>query len=593
MVAALGQADMMVASSMRREIMRFLWRERGLLGRALGSALLAPAAAMVVPFAAKLLVDDVIGAGRTDLLLPIVIVAALAVLLQTVATYGLVQAGAVLSHRATTWLRGRLVRQGLAFPVRYFDAVSTGTFVSRCMTDTDEVRILFGQGIVQLVSGALTAVLALAVLSRLDWKLTVLVVVVLVVLAVLLTRALNRLHPVFHSMSESQARVAGRLTEVVSNIRVVKAATAERRETLAITRTSHELLRVSVAGYRRVAQLGAIMVLAGSGLGLAILVLGGSEVARGAMTLGDLALFLFLTSLLGAPLLQGVSVSSELGRGLAAFARIQDVLAMPTERRDRGIGWPARAVRGKIVFDRVSYRYGSGPLVLRDLSFVAPAGSVTALVGPNGAGKTTVMGLLLGFDDPTEGRVLVDGVHLAGLRLVEYRRHVGAVLQRDHVVDGTVADNIRYARPSASLAEVRRAAQLAHCEEFVAQLPRGYETQVGERGVRLSGGQRQRLAIARAFLSDPRILLLDEATNQLDRESERLIAEALDILSHGRTTFVIAHRPAAMRRADQILVLESGTIIERGTHQELAGRAASYWWPERERPETESEIHAN
>jgi subfamily B ATP-binding cassette protein MsbA len=568
---------MSVAHGLQGEIASLFWRERRLLLVALGAAVVGPVAAMALPFAAKVVVDEVIGAGRTELLLPIAVVAALAVVLQAASAYGLVQAGAVMGQRAVAWLRQRLHRHGLALPVGCFDAMSTGTFVSRCMTDADQVRILFGPGIAQLVSGTLTAALAFAVLTWLDWRLTALVAAVLTFVTLCLGRGFGRLHPAFHSVSERQAELASRLTEVIGGIRVVKAAGAERREALALTRTTHRLLRVSVAAYRQVARLGAFIALAGSGLSLALLVIGSEAVTRGAMTLGDLALFVFLTGILGAPLMQGVAVSGELGRGVAALARIREVLALPTERSHDRARAPVRPLVGAVAFDRVSYRYGSGPLVLRDLSFVAQAGTTTALVGPNGAGKSTVMGLLLGFDHPTAGQVRIDGRPLSALRVAEYRRQVAAVLQRDQVVDGTIAENIRYARPSATTAELRRAARLAHCDEFVARLPQGYDTPVGERGVRLSGGQRQRVAIARAFLADPRILLLDEATNQLDRESERLIVEALATICRGRTTFVIAHRLSTIQRADQILVLKSGAIVERGTHEELAGRRGSFW----------------
>jgi len=337
-----------------------------------------------------------------------------------------------------------------------------------------------------------------------------------------------------------------------------------------------------------------MLVTAGSVLSLGLLILGSQSVVSGSMTLGDLALFVFLVGVLSTPLMQTVALTGELGRARAALARIQEVLSLSTESSADRSRARVCGIEGSVVFDRVSYRYGSGPLILREVTFVASAGSTTALVGPNGAGKSTLMGLLLALDDPTTGQVLIDGHPLAALRVSEYRRHVGAVLQRDQVINGTVADNIRYARPGASMSEFRRAARLAHCDELVAQLPRGYETQVGERGIRLSGGQRQRLAIARAFLADPRILLLDEPTNQLDRESERLIVEALATLCRGRTTFIVAHRLATIRQADQILVLERGAIAERGTHEELAGRRGAYWRTCGGDPRcSEVEIHAN
>jgi subfamily B ATP-binding cassette protein MsbA len=295
------------------------------------------------------------------------------------------------------------------------------------------------------------------------------------------------------------------------------------------------------------------------------------------LTLGDLVLFVFLVGLVNAPLVEAAAMGADMGRAVTALGRVREVLSCPTERSADRLKAPVRAVVGTVTCDRVSYRYGLGPLVLRDVSFVAPAGSLTALVGPNGAGKSTLVGLLLGFDDPSDGRVLVDGRPLSMMRVGDYRRHLGAVLQRDQLLDGTIAENIRYGRPGASDPDFHRAACLAHCDEFVARLPLGYDTPVGERGARLSGGQRQRVAIARAFLADPRILLLDEVTAHLDRESEMLIREAIASLCVGRTTFVITHRLATITRADQILVLQSGAVVERGTHEELVARRGRYW----------------
>jgi ABC-type multidrug transport system fused ATPase/permease subunit len=296
------------------------------------------------------------------------------------------------------------------------------------------------------------------------------------------------------------------------------------------------------------------------------------------MTLGDLALFVFLVGLLSAPLVQVTAIGSELGRALAALARVREVLALPTEEaRDRDKR-PVPAVAGTVVFDDVSYGYVPGRLVLRHVSLEAPAGSITALVGSNGAGKSTLLSLLMGFDHPTSGRILIDGRPLAELRRQELRRHYGVVLQTADLFDGTIVENIRYGRPRATTAEILAASRLTHCDEFVAQLPDGYDTIVGERGVKLSGGQRQRVAIARALLADPRILLLDEATAHLDSESEALIQDALRTLCRGRTTFVIAHRLATIQRADQILVLQGGAIVERGTHEELIARQGQYWW---------------
>jgi ABC-type multidrug transport system fused ATPase/permease subunit len=565
------------AASDARHVAALVGREWRVLLVAIVCAVLGPIAALALPFAAKVVIDDVVGRGRSELLLPIAVAAGLAVMVQALTAYGVTQAGALAGQRAVARLRQCLHRRALRLPVAYFDRTSTGTLVSRVMGDPECVRTLFGSGLLDLVSGALTAALAFAVLLSLDWRLTALVAVALALGAAGLARGFGALQPAFRVVSELQAALAGRLTEVLGGIRVVKSCAAERREGHAFARDNHRLLRASVGAHRHVAALAAAIPLASGGVSLGLLVLGGQAVARGTLTLGDLALFVFLVGLLSNPLIQMAAVGAELGRAWAALARIREVLGLPTEEaRDRG-KLPVPRVAGAVRCDDVSYAYVPGHPVLRHVSLHAAAGATLAILGANGAGKSTLLSLLAGFDDPTSGRIFIDGRPLTALARSDYRRHVGVVLQRDQLIDGTIGDNVRYARPSASAAEFRQATRLAHCDEFVGQLPAGYETVVGERGVRLSGGQRQRVAIARALLADPRILLLDEATAHLDNESERLVQDAIATLCGGRTTFVIAHRLTTFERADQILVLQSGAVVERGTHDELVGRCGPYW----------------
>jgi subfamily B ATP-binding cassette protein MsbA len=461
--------------------------------------------------------------------------------------------------------------------VKYFDVRSTGILVSCCLVDADQVRTLFGTGLLQIVTGVLTTMLGLGAIAWVDWRLAAVVLVVLVGGTVLLGRALKGLESTFVAVNEHQASLATRLTEAFSGIRVVKSTGAERQEALALAKASHRFARTSIDAHGQAARLSTAVVLGAGGLSVSLVLLGGLGVVHGVLTLGDLALCFLMLGLLSSPLLQGAALGAELSRALAALRRIQDVLTRATERaQDRGkLGAPA--IDGAVTFERVSYRYGSGRLVLRELSFEAGPGSTTALVGPNGAGKSTLLGLLVGFDQPSDGRVLIDGRPLSMLRLSEYRRHLGVVLQRDHLLDGTIAENIRYGRPRASAAELRLAARLAHCDEFVERMRDGYDTMVGERGARLSGGEVQRVAIARAFLADPRILLLDEAMSHLDCESAALVRDALATLCGGRTVFIIAHRLATVRRADQILVLQGGTLVEQGTHDALMGRRGAYW----------------
>jgi ATP-binding cassette, subfamily B, putative efflux pump len=546
-----------------------IWLERRVLLPALAASIVGPLAAMALPFAAKLVVDEVIGNGRGELLLPVALGAVVGLMIQAGAAYGAAQFGAIAGQRVATRLRQRLQRHTMRLPVRFFDSQQSGALVSRVITDTDQVRNLLGSGMLQLVSGGLSAAIAFAVLWSVDWRLTAILTAMLLMVLLGLTRGFHRLHSTFRTAAELQAVLTGRLTQVLGGIMVVKTCAAERREAHRFARDTHRLLQASVQASRGVSTLIAAIALAIGGVSLVLLVLGGQAVVAGGMTLGDLALFVFLLGMLSTPLIQAAAIGGELGRAFAAIARIGEVLDLPVEDPTEPSRLPVPALAGGVVFDDVSYAYVPGRPVLRGVNFFAPPGSTTALTGPNGAGKSTLLGLLMGFDEPTAGHILIDGLPLGALRLREYRRHLGVVLQGNELLDGTIRENIRYGRPAASGEELRRAARLAHCDEFVEGMPDGYETVVGERGVKLSGGQRQRVAIARAMLADPRILLLDEATNQLDSESERLIQEALAALCGGRTTLVIAHRLATVQRADQILVLQSGAVVERGTHEEL------------------------
>jgi ABC-type multidrug transport system fused ATPase/permease subunit len=562
----------------RLELGRLLWRERRVVIMALAAATVAPLAAMALPLATRVVVDEVIGKGRRELLVPLGLLAAFGLLVQAAATYGAAQFGALAGLRIATSLRRRIHQHTLQLPARYFDSQQSGALVSRIITDTDQLRTLVGSGVLHLVSGVLSGVIAFAVLWSINWRLTAVLCGLLVVVTVGLTRGFRGLGSSFREAAELQARLAGRLTQVLGGIMMVKTCAAERREGHRFARDSHRILRASLAASRSVSGLIAAIALAIGGVSLVLLVLGGQAVAAGGMTLGDLALFIVLVGMLGTPVVQTAAISAELGRAVAALTRMAEILELePEPIRPAGRRLSPTRPAG-IVFDRVSYAYEPGRPVLRDVSFTAAPGTVTALSGPNGAGKSTLLGLLMGLDAPSSGRILVDERPLSELNVGEYRRSLGVVLQQQLLFDGSVEENIRYGRPGASVAEFHRAARLAHCDEFVELLPQGYATLVGERGVRLSGGQRQRVAIARAILADPRILLLDEATNQLDPASELFIQEALVALCCGRTTFVIAHRHSTIRQADQILVLQSGAVVERGTHEELLLREGPYAW---------------
>jgi ABC-type multidrug transport system fused ATPase/permease subunit len=554
-----------------------LYRHRGRLAAALALVVANRVAALALPAASKYVVDEVIGRQRTTLLAPIALLAGTAVAVEAVTAFGASQVVGQAAHRAVTELRRGLQARVLALPVGAFEAMQSGTLVSRIMTDPEQVRHVVGNGLIHLASGLLTAVLAVGLLFHLNPSLTVAVLALLLAFAVGLTRAFGRLYPLFRALSHLTAEVTGRLAEVLGGIRIVKTYVAERREAHRFTRELHRVLRHSIRARTAVSTLTAASTVATGAVGLLLLIAGSRAVAAGAMTLGDMAMFVFLVGLLAAPLVQIAATAQELGTAAAGLGRIGELRALATEtEQDRSRG-RVTSVVGTVDFERVSYGYVPGRLVLEDVSLHAPSGSTTALVGPSGSGKSTLCRLLLAFDRPASGRILIDGRDLATMCRRGYRGQLGVVLQDDVLFDGTIADNIRYGRPGASLGDLYAAGRLAHCDEFVGRCPDGYGTLVGERGVRLSAGQRQRVAIARAILADPRIMVLDEATSSLDSESELLIQDALRTLCRGRTTFVIAHRLSTVRGADQILVLEGGRIVERGSHEALVGREGRYW----------------
>ena len=533
-------------------------------------------AGLVLPASSKLVIDDVFGAGRTELLLPIALAAGAATLLQAGAAFALSQVVSITAQRAITNMRRRVHAHVTRLPTSFFDSTQTGVLISRVMSDAEGVRNLVGTGIVQLVGGILTASISLGVLFWLDWRLTSLVLLVLAVFGLGMTRSFKRLRPVFRERSIINAEVTGRLTEGLGGIRTVKAYAAERREQVIFTRGVHRLFRNvarSITGVSAVTSFGTAIV---GVVGVLIMLIGGQAVVAGRMTLGDLVMYIFFTGLLAAPVVQIASIGTQISEAFAGLDRIRELLQTTTESDEDAGRDPMGEVRGAIAFEDVSFEYEPGVPVLQEVSFTAPAGTTTALVGSSGSGKSTLVSLVMAFNRPATGRVLVDGRDLSHLRLRDYRAQLGVVLQDNFLFDGTVEENIRFARPDATRAEVVEVARIAHADDFISGFPDGYDTIVGERGIKLSGGQRQRVAIARAILADPRILVLDEATSSLDSESEALIQDGLRRLRHGRTTFVIAHRLSTIRSADQILVLEHGQIVERGTHAELMAIGGRY-----------------
>jgi len=564
------------ASVVWREARELMWRHRRHLAIGFALMMVSRLAGLVLPASPKVLIDEILGKGRGELLVPLAAAIGAAAVIQAVTAFGLSQVISITAQRAITEMRRKVQEHVARLPVNYFDSTQSGILISRIMTDAEGIRNLVGTGIVQLVGGLITATIAMGVLFWLNWQLTVGIIMMLAIFGGVIGVAFSRLRPIFRERGAVNAEVTGRLAESLGGIRIVKAYKAERREHRVFTRGVHRLFR-NVA--RTITGTSAVTSFAGlvlGGIGVLMIIFGGRAIMAGEMTLGGLVMYMAFTGVMAAPVISIASISTQISEAFAGLDRIRELLALEPEDAGDENRVSLPDLRGEVEFENVSFEYVPEVPVLRGVSFHAPAGTTTALVGSSGSGKSTLIGLVMAFHRPSAGSIRIDGRELSELRLGDYRSHLGVVLQDNFLFDGTVADNIRFARPDASTEEVLNAARIAHCDDFVETLPDGYQTIVGERGVKLSGGQRQRVAIARAVLADPRILILDEATSSLDSESEALIQDGLRTLRQGRTTFVIAHRLSTIRSADQILVLEGGEIVERGTHGELMAADGRY-----------------
>ena len=559
-----------------KETRALLAARRGRLTLGLGLMLINRASGLVLPGTSKYLIDDVIGQGRVELLQTLAIAAGVATLIQAVTSFALSQVLGVAAQRAITDMRRRVEAHVARLPVRYFDSTQSGALVSRVMNDAEGIRNLVGTGLVQLVGSVVTALAALAYLFYLNWSMTVVTLIALVVFGSGMWYAFRVIRPVFRERSKIYAEVTGRLTETVGGIRIVKTYTAEKREELVFTTGVHRLFRnvaKTITSISGITAFGTVIV---GVIGVIIMVMGGQAMLDGRMTVGEFLNYILFTGLMAAPVMQIASIGTQVTEAFAGLDRIHELMEMRTEDDEDASRAPLGPLAGEVVFEKVAFEYNPGVEVLKGVSFHAPAGTTTALVGSSGSGKSTLISLVMAFNRPKSGRILVDGRDLATVRLRDYRSQLGVVLQDNFLFDGTIIENIRYGRPDATLDQIKAVSRIAHADEFIEGFERKYDTVVGERGVKLSGGQRQRIAIARAILADPKILVLDEATSSLDSESEALIQDGLRSLRRGRTTFVIAHRLSTIRSADQILVLEHGEIVERGSHEELLALGGRY-----------------
>ncbi|PYV33081.1 MAG: ABC transporter permease [Acidobacteria bacterium] len=564
-----------------RELLPHVWvfvrPRRKLL--ALGFVLMAinRLAGLVLPSSLKFLFDDIILKRRVQLLGPLVLAVLGATVVQGITDFSLTQLLSKEAQRLITELRRQVQEHVGRLAVSYYDSTKTGALVSRIMSDVEGLRNLIGTGLVQFAGGILTALFALIILLHISVSLTVLALVILATLGVALNRAFGVIRPIFRQRSKINAEVTGRLTESLAGVRVVKGYHAEKSEAKVFAQGAERLLQnvLKTLTATSVMSLASIVLL--GGVSSLIMYFGARKILAGSMSPGSFVQYTAFLALLIAPVFQMVGVGTQLTEAMAGLERTRELMEMMPEDEDARRTVALGRLNGEVVFEDVNFAYNAGRDVLHEIAFSARPGTVTALVGPSGAGKSTVIGLISAFYLPSFGRVLVDGVDLATVRLDSYRTQLGVVLQDTFLFDGTIRENVAFSRPHSLEDRILAACRIARVDEFAETLEKKYETVIGERGVKLSGGQKQRVSIARAILADPRILILDEATSSLDSESEALIQEGLAYLMQGRTTFVIAHRLSTIRRADQILVMEAGRIVERGTHDSLLPLRGRYF----------------
>jgi ABC-type multidrug transport system fused ATPase/permease subunit len=559
------------------EIWALMRPRRGLLALGLALMVVNRVSGLVLPASTKFLVDDVIGRKHLGLLYPLVGVVLAATIVQGATSYALTQTLSKAAQKLITELRKQVQEHIGRLPVAYYDANKTGTLVSRIMSDVEGVRNLVGTGLVEFVGGLLTAVIAFFVLLRISPTMTAIAFGALLMFGIALQKAFKTIRPIFRDRARINAEVSGRLTESLGGVRVVKGYHAEDREhdvfSAGVQRLLNNVLKTLTATSVMSLSSATLMGIVGA----IVMLMGARQIVAGKLTLGGFFTYTMFLGYLAAPLFQVVGIGTQITEAIAGLERTREVLNEHPEDTDPQRINVLPEIQGDIAFENVSFAYDPDKTVLHDVSFEARAGTVTALVGSSGSGKSTIIGLIAAFHNPNLGRVRVDGVDLATVRLESYRTQLGVVLQDSFLFDGSIRENVAFSKPDAAEEAILRACAIARVDEFAERFEKKYDTIIGERGVKLSGGQRQRVSIARAILANPRILILDEATSSLDSESEQLIQEGLSYLMRGRTTFVIAHRLSTIRRADQILVVEAGQIVERGTHATLFALGGRYW----------------
>jgi ABC-type multidrug transport system fused ATPase/permease subunit len=554
-----------------------IWPKRNLVLIGLVLIVVSRLSSLVAPLKIKSLLDDVIPNKDYDELYSLLFVVGAAILVQAVTSFLLTRILSVQAQYLISELRAKVQKKVLSLPISFFDNTKSGALVSRIMSDVEGVRNLIGTGLVQLVGGTITAVISLVLLIGISPSMTIFVLIPVVVFGLIALNAFKYIRPIFRNRGVINAEVKGRLTETLAGVRVIKAFNAEEQENKAFEK-GVDLLFQNVKK-----SLTATAIMTSSAtflLGIAstgIMGIGGYKIMAGELTVGDFLSFTFLLGLMIAPIVQMSNIGSQLTEALAGLDRTEELMNMDAEEDDEERVVELENIEGELIFDDVSFSYEEGKEVLKNISFNVPSGTVTALVGSSGSGKSTIAGLSATFLNPVSGKITIDNHDMSKVQLTSYRKHLGVVLQDEFLFEGTIRDNILFPRPNATEEELQNAVKAAYVNEFTDRFEDGLDTLIGERGVKLSGGQRQRLAIARAILANPKIIILDEATSSLDTESEALIQKSLSELIKDRTTIVIAHRLSTIKQADQILVIEAGSIVERGTHDQLIEKQGRYY----------------
>lgn len=554
-----------------------IWPRRKTLAIGLVLIILSRLASLVLPGASKYLMDDVIVEKDIEMLQFLIAIVLIAIAVQAITSFLLTRILSVEAQHLIAKFRARVQRKVLSLPISFFDNNKSGALVSRIMTDVEGVRNLVGTGLVQLVGGSFTAIVSFILLIQINATMTFFALVPISVFALIALKAFAYIRPIFRTRGKINAEVTGRLTETLNGVRVIKGFNAEQQESQTFedgVERLYENIKKSLTSTALVTSSSTFL------LGVAttgIMGLGGYFMIQGQMTVGDFLSFTLYLGLMISPIVQMSNIGSQLTEALAGLDRTEEIMQMAVEDDPEQRPNKVDTIKGDIVFDDVHFSYEENKEVLHGISFEAPAGSVTALVGSSGSGKSTIASLAASFLNPSSGTITIDEQDLSKVNLQSYRQHLGVVLQDDFLFEGTIRENILFPRPNATEEELQAAMRGAYVDEFTDRFEDGLETVIGERGVKLSGGQKQRISIARALLANPQLIVLDEATSNLDTESEVFIQKSLDVLMQNRTTFVIAHRLSTIRQADQILVIEAGKIEERGTHDELIAKKGRYY----------------